>query len=375
MTTTDIAIATLLKIAFILGIAFAAALILIWAERRQSAKIQDRVGPTRADITIFGRRITLWGLLHPFADALKFLFKEDFVPPRADKLLHAAAPLLTVVTAVAAFAVIPFADTLYPRFAGEVLPQDGMIRGPVIHMQVASLSVGILFLFAVAGTGVAGAAIAGYASDNKYSLLGGLRAASQMVGYEVALGLTLIGSFMVYGTLLPEEMVRWQADHGLWGILVQPVAFILFFAAATAENKRIPFDVPEGESEIVGGYFTEYSGMKFGMFFLGEFFELVLLAAVLTTVFFGGYDLPGLERNGFEGFGWVLPLSHWVVIALQALTFVVKLALLIWFQLMVRWTLPRFRYDQIMKLCWKYLLPLALVNIMVTGIVILLIGG
>ncbi len=377
-----------LKILFVLAVVVGAfAPVLVWAERRQSAMIQDRVGPHRAGVTIFGRTITLAGLLHPLADALKMIFKEDFVPPRADKFLHAAAPILTVVPALASFAVIPFADVLYLEYAGDVIPRDGAILATAIPMQVASLNVGILFIFAVAGTGVIGAAIGGYASDNKFSLLGGVRAASQMVSYEVALGLTLVPCFMVYSTLRLEQMAAWQAAQGVWGIFIPPLTFsaILFLFAAIAETKRIPFDVPEGESELVGGYLTEYSGMKFGMFFTGEFVEVVALAAIGTVLFFGGWDVPFLYRSGFDlpgtwevtvpVLGWTIrdtiPLVHGAIAAIHVGATLVKIVLLIWFQLMIRWSLPRFRYDQIMALCWKGLLPLSLVNILITGVLVL----
>jgi NADH-quinone oxidoreductase subunit H len=322
----------------------------------------------------FDGNITLIGLLHPLADALKFVFKEDFVPPKADKLLFALAPILTVVTAVATFAVIPFADTLYLDWATDVLPASGAIDGPYVPMQVASVNAGILFVFAVAGTGVVGAAIAGYASDNKFALLGGLRAAGQMVSYEVTLGLTIVPMFMIYNSLLLENMVQWQMEH-VWGIFVNPLAFILFLTCSIAETKRIPFDVPEGESELVAGYFVEYSGMKFGMFFMGEFIEVIVLSAIASAIFFGGYDVPFLTRSGFEFMGYVAEIPHWAVIAIQMLSFTVKVALFIWFQLMIRWTLPRFRYDQIMSLCWKIILPVSLVSIMVTGLILLMVGG
>ncbi|MEM7448298.1 MAG: complex I subunit 1 family protein [Myxococcota bacterium] len=385
MDTATLLISTAAKIGFVLVIIFTFAPVLVWAERRQSAMIQDRVGPHRAGFRLFGRKIELAGLLHPLADALKMIWKEDFVPAKADRLLHSLAPVITLVTAIGTFAVIPFADTLYLEYLWNALPVHGSVTGVAIPMQVAKLNVGILFVFALAGTGVVGAAIAGYASDNKYSLLGGLRAAGQMVSYEVALGLTLVGCFMIYDTLRLEDMVLWQHRH-VWGIFIQPVAFLLYFTAAIAETKRIPFDVPEGESELVGGYFTEYSGMKFGMFFMGEFIEVVVLSALATTIFFGGWDLPLLDRSGLEFFGYALDFSvggyavywdgslpHIVVIALQTLTFIVKVSLLIWFQLMIRWSLPRFRYDQIMALCWKYILPLALLNVVATGVVLLLI--
>ena len=360
--------------------------------------------------------IRLLGLLHPAADAVKMIFKEDFVPPKADKLLHALAPIITMVPAIASFAVIPFADMLHWG-AGTSLVFDGMSFDSIgthhlisdeawaawasensgyplsavstpIAMQVASLNIGVLFIFAIAGTGIIGAAIGGYASDNKYSLLGGLRAASQMVSYEVALGLTVVPCFMLYGSLRLEDMAGWQVDQGVWGIFVPPltIAAILYFTAAVAETKRIPFDVPEGESELVGGYLTEYSGMKFGMFFTGEFVEVVALSALAAVFFFGGWDVPFLMEHGFDLPGtweFAIPLTdwrigdtilvmHWGVVTIQVVVFILKIALLVWFQLMIRWTLPRFRYDQIMALCWKGLLPLSLLNILFTGVLILL---
>ena len=344
-----------------------------------------------------GGTITILGLLHPLADAMKMIWKEDFIPAKADRFLHAAAPVITMIPAILAFAVIPFADTLYLDHATETLLRDGFIDGPTIPMQIASLNVGILFVFAVASTGVIGAAVGGYASDNKFSLLGGVRAASQMVSYEVALGLTLVPCFMIYDTLRLEEMAAWQANHrffggafGLWGVFLPPltIAFFLYTAAAIAETKRVPFDLPEGESELVGGYLTEYSGMKFGMFFTGEFIEVVALAALAAVMFFGGWDLPFLHRSGLDLPGtWELavPLTSWrisdqigiphaIVLAIQVVATLAKITLLIWLQLMVRWTLPRFRYDQVMSICWKGLLPLALVNILFTGIVVLLWG-
>ena len=333
-----------------------------------------------------GGRIMVIGLLHPLADAVKFIWKEDFIPPKADKLLHALSPIIALIPAIASLAVIPFADVLYLGHAAEVVPRGGIADATIVPMQVASLNVGILFIFAIAGTGVVGAAIGGYASDSKYSLLGGMRAASQMVSYEVALGLTLVPCFMVYASLRLEDMALWQYDH-VWGIFLFPtltLAFVLYMFAAIAETKRVPFDLPEGESELAGGYLTEYSGMKFGMFFMGEFVEVVVLAALAVLLFFGGWDLPFLYRDGIDlpgswsfvipGLGWTvtdsLPLAHGLVIAIQVMGMLLKIVVLIWFQLMIRWTLPRFRYDQVMHLCWKGLLPLALFNILLTGLLV-----
>jgi NADH-quinone oxidoreductase subunit H len=327
-------------------------------------------------------RLTVFGLIHPVADAAKMIFKEDFVPPRADKFLYSAAPIIATIPAFATFAVIPFGPDLYwgggssaVGYLFDIIPAGASLPGArVVPMQVASVNVGILYIFAIAGTGIVGAAIAGYSSDNKYSLLGGIRAASQMVSYEVTLGLTLVGCFMVYNTLLLDEMVEWQRQN-LWGFIVQPLALVLFFFAAIAEMKRVPFDAPEGESEIVAGYFLEYAGMKFGLFMMGEFLEHCVSAGIIVTLFFGGWHIPFLHADGFH-FPWLgydLLLPHIVVVLLGVTAFLLKMFLVIFLFLQVRWTLPRFRYDQIMQLCWKIILPLSLANILVTGLVILIL--
>jgi NADH-quinone oxidoreductase subunit H len=330
-----------------------------------------------------GFRLRMAGLLHTAADGLKMFFKEDFIPPNGDRLLHSIAPFFALFPPLVIMAVVPFGDVLclqggLSRVAGAV-PRSGLCMDPPaipILMQIADLDVGILFVFAIAGTGIIGAALAGWASDNKYSLLGGLRAAGQMVSYEVTLGLTLVGSFMIFRTLRLDDMVRWQGENA-WGIFVQPIAFILFFAAATAETKRIPFDLPEGESEIVG-YFTEYSGMKFGMFFFSEYVEVVTSSALLVTLFLGGWNLPFLHRDGLTiafGDNMLLryPMTHVAVTILQIATFFGKVVLVCLLQATVRWTLPRFRYDQLMRLGWRTLLPASLANILVTGVVLLII--
>ncbi len=328
------------------------------------------------------------GLLHLIADGMKMAFKEDFIPPHADRLLHALGPIIALFPALVTFAVVPFGDTLclesvkdgslWEQLASlrlaSMVPRSGVCAENGIPLQIASLNVGILYMFALAGTGIIGAAIAGYSSDNKFSLLGALRASSQMVSYEVAMGLTLVGAFMVYGTVRLEDMVRWQAEHA-WGIFVQPVAFVLFLAAANAEQKRVPFDAPEGESEIVAGYFVEYSGMKWAMFYLGEYIEIVVSSALLATIFFGGWALPFVHRDGLTlAFGNTvvlqLGLQHWGVILIGVMAFFGKVLLLCWAQLFIRWTVPRFRYDQVMSVGWRMLLPGALLNMFVTGVVL-----
>jgi NADH-quinone oxidoreductase subunit H len=334
--------------------------------------------------------VRLAGLLHLVADGVKMAYKEDFIPPRADRLLHALAPIIALFPALVTFAVVPFGDTLcvssgakdgglFRQLAtlgvAQFVPMNGVCAEGGVPLQIANLNVGILYMFALAGTGIVGAAIAGWSSDNKFSLLGGLRASSQMVGYEVAMGMTLVGAFMVYGTVRLDDMVRWQADHA-WGIFVQPLGFVLFLAASIAEQKRTPFDAPEGESEIVAGYFVEYSGMKWAMFYLGEYIEIVVSSAVLTTIFFGGWALPFVHRNGITvAFGdlvlWHWPLTHWGVVLIGMIAFFGKVLLTCWAQIFIRWTVPRFRYDQIMNIGWRILLPGALINIVGTGVLIL----
>jgi NADH-quinone oxidoreductase subunit H len=334
--------------------------------------------------------LRLAGLLHPAADGLKTLFKEDHIPPNADRFLHAIAPIISFFPALVVLAIVPFGDTLcFGTREGKLdfeslkalvpfVPREGVCTDGAVNLQVVDLNVGILYFFALAGTGIVGAALAGWSSDSKFSLLGGLRAASQMVSYEVTLGLTIVGAIMVYGTLRVDEMVRWQTEN-TWGIFVQPLAFVLFFAAAVAESKRIPFDIPEGESEIVAGYYTEYSGMKFAMFFFAEYIAVVTSSALMAAVFLGGWHLPFVYRDGLHiaiGELTIIDqrLPHLLVILLGFAAFVGKTVLLCWLQVTIRWTLPRFRYDQLMRLGWRKLLPASLVNILVTGLIMLVIG-
>jgi len=332
--------------------------------------------------------LRLAGLLHPAADGLKTIFKEDFIPPNADKFLHSLAPFISFFPALVVMAVIPFGDTLCFSLGkdgglGSLLtsvPRDGVCTGAAVPLQVVDLNVGLLYFFALAGTGIVGAALAGWASDNKYSLLGGVRAASQMVSYEVTMGLTLVGAVMVYGTLRVDQMIEWQSQNA-WGIFVQPAAFFLFFTASVAESKRIPFDIPEGESEIVAGYFTEYAGMKFAMFFFAEYIAVVTSAGLMSAIFLGGWGLPFLYRDGLHVIGDTLifeqALPHLAIVIIGALGFVLKTLTLCWLQLMIRWTLPRFRYDQLMRLGWRKLLPASLANVLVTGVIVMAIvtGG
>lgn len=344
--------------------------LLTWAERRQSAMMQDRLGPNRANIG----PIRLMGILHFVADALKMISKEDFVPEKAHRVLFTLAPILALAPVFIAFAIIPFGPTIFPNeFGGVIDMRVGVDATNAIEMQVYSVEFGLIFYFAIMTVANYGATLAGWASYNKFALLGGLRASSQMMSYEVTMGLSLMGVFLVMGTLEPGAMVAWQGPNPIhWGWAVQPFALVLFFTAAIAETKRAPFDLPEGEPEIIG-YFVEYSGMRFGMFFLAEFIEIVFLSAVMTSVFFGGWQFPFLYADGFHFLGWVAYLPHWAVVLIQFLAFGGKVVFFCWLQLAIRWTLPRFRPDQLMALGWKKLLPLSLVNVMVTALLVWLL--
>jgi len=333
--------------------------LLTWVERKQSAVMQDRIGANRA--AIFGIRAI--GLFHAIADAVKMFTKESFTPKNAEKFLFTIAPGISVFFALIGFAVIPFGDKL-------------VVGETVINLQVAPLNVGILYLFAVAGMAVYGVVLGAWASRNNYALLGGLRASAQMISYEVALGVTIFGSLMIYQTVDLQQIVHWQGNYfwgwiPAWGIFLQPLGFLLFLTVGIAETKRIPFDAPEGESEIIG-YSIEYSGMGFGMYLLTDFVETVMIAAITVTLFFGGWQVPFLMADGFHfPWGTVVELSNLVVALLQVGAFTLKVMFFLWLQMAIRWSLPRFRYDQIMRLCWKYILPIALANIIITGIVIL----
>lgn len=337
-----------------------------WAERRQSAMMQDRLGPNRADV--FGFR--LWGITHFVADALKMMFKEDLVPAKVDKFLYALAPVMAIAPVLITFAIIPFGSDLCVGHVTSVL-EDPSVCTSIIPMQVVRLDIGLLFYFALASLAVYGTTLAGWASYNKWSLLGGLRASSQMMSYEVCMGLSLMGAFIIYGTLEPNAMVVAQgSDPRNWGLFVQPLGFVVFLTAAIAETKRAPFDLPEGEPELIG-YFVEYSGMRFGIFFLAEFIETIFLSAIVTTVFLGGWQVPFLEPSGFS----FLKLPHIAVVLIQIVFWSLKILGLCWLQLLIRWTLPRFRPDQLMRLGWKQLLPLSLFNIVITAAVVLWRSG
>ena len=331
-----------------------------------AAYIQDRPGPNRAHIL----GVRAGGLIHTLPDVFKLITKEDVVPSKVDRFLFALAPVMAIAPVLITFAVIPFGPDLCVGQVMSVVTDPATCKA-TIPLQVARMDVGMLFYFALASLAVYGTTLAGWASYNKWSLLGGLRASSQMMSYEVCMGLSLMGAFLVYGSLEPNAIVMAQGSNILnWGIFTQPLAFVLFFTAAIAETKRAPFDLPEGEPELIG-YFVEYSGMRFGIFFLAEFIETIFLSTVVATVFLGGWQVPGLDSSGFGS----LHLPHLVVVLLQVVAWSLKILMLCWLQLLIRWTLPRFRPDQLMRLGWKQLLPLSLANIIITAAVVLWRSG
>lgn len=354
--------AIVIKVLFVVLVLLNFAAILTWVERKQSAVTQDRVGANRVEVL----GIRALGLFHIITDALKMFVKEDYVPGKVNKMLHFLAPFFPMVAALSVFAVIPFGD-------------DIVIGGRKISLAVANLDSGLIYLFAFSSIAVFGPILAGWSSHEKYALLGAMRGAAQSISYEIAIGVSVIGVVLVYNSLDLSVIVQKQGEllFGFipkWGIVTQPLAFLLFLPAMIAENKRTPFDLPEGESELVAGYFTEYSAMRWGAFFLAEFVEIAVVAGVIVTLFFGGWQLPYLYADGFHLFGWVLHIPHGIVVLIEVITFFIKWIIFIWFLQQVRWTFPRFRYDQLMRLGWKNLLPIGLFNIFITALIILIIN-
>jgi len=346
-------------VAFVLVFVMATGTVMTLMERKWMSAVQDRIGPNRADMPFLGG-LKARGAFHILADGLKSIFKEDTVPEGADRFLFTIAPFFALVAAMAIWAVIPFAGPWGP-----------------VTFQITDLNPGLVFIFAITSLGVYGAVLGGWSSNNKFALLGSARATSQMLSYEVFLGLSLVGLFMVYGTLQVGKIVELQNTYWFgdlvpkWGVITQPLAFVMFFTAMLAEAKRLPFDAPEGESEIIAGYFLEYSGMRYAAFMLAEYVAIVGVAGLTTTLFLGGYHVPWLHAGGFHLLGYVLPLPAWLVFLLQLGSFVFKVIALCWFVIIIRWTVPRFRFDQIMDLGWKKMLPVALANVVITGLVLL----
>lgn len=314
-----------------------------YAERKIAAFLQDRVGPDRAGP---------FGILQPLADGVKMFMKEEIIPTHADKGLFILGPSIMMMTACMTGVVIPWGNTL-------------IINGTEYPVQITDINIGILYIFGVVSIGVYGIMIGGWASNNKYSLMGAIRASSQMISYELAMGMSIIALVMMTGTLSLGEIVKQQSGMH-WNVFVQPLGFVLFLICAFAECNRTPFDLPECETELVGGYHTEYSSMKLGFYLFAEYINMFISSAIISSLYFGGYNFPFIDQLG---------LPHNVLTLLGTLIFFGKVFFFIFFFMWIRWTLPRFRYDQLMHVGWRIMIPLALFNILLTAAIVLWQNG
>ena len=317
-----------------------------YAERKVAAFLQDRIGPDRA-----GK----FGLLQPLADGLKFIMKEEIIPNVSNKFLFVMGPCISMLTALMAGVVIPWGNSI-------------IVNGREYGLQITDINIGILYIFGVVSIGVYGIMIGGWASNNKYSLLGGVRASAQMISYEIAMGLSIIAFVMMTGTLSLREITLMQAggagsEWNFWNVVYQPLGFLIFIVCAFAECNRTPFDLPECETELVGGYHTEYSSMKLGFYLFAEYINMFISSAVISTLYFGGYNFPFMNNLG---------VAHNTITILGTVALFGKIIFFIFFFMWIRWTVPRFRYDQLMNLGWKGLLPLSIVNVLITGLVMIL---
>jgi len=328
-----------LLISGVLVLSLVVAMYSTWGERKVAAWIQDRIGPNRAGFM---------GLLQPLADGGKLFFKEEIIPTNSNRFLFILGPSIAMLVACMTSAVIPWGDTL-------------VIAGRPVSLQIADVNIGILFIFGVVSMGVYGIMIGGWASNNKYSLLASVRAASQIISYELPMGLALIALLMLTGSLSLKDIVE-QQRHGLWNVVYQPLGFFIFLVCAFAECNRAPFDLPEAENELNGGYHLEYSSMKLGFFLFAEYINMFISSALIATMYFGGYAFPYMDSLG---------LDPNMVTILGFLALFIKTLAFIFFFMWVRWTVPRFRYDQLMRLGWKIMIPLALFNMLVTGALVL----
>lgn len=332
--------------AILVGVIFAITLFVAaystYAERKVAAFLQDRIGPDRAGP---------FGILQPLADGLKFIMKEEIIPNVSNRLLFVLGPSIAMLTALMAGVVIPWGGSL-------------TIGGDSYSLQIVDLNIGILYVFAVVSIGVYGIMIGGWASNNKFSLLGAIRASAQMISYEIGMGLAIIALIMMTGTLSLREITELQAggagNHwNMWNVIYQPVGFVIFLVCAFAECNRTPFDLPECETELVGGYHTEYSSMKLGFYLFAEYINMFVSSAVISTLYFGGYNFPFMNNLG---------LDQNLITIIGTVVLLFKIGFFIFFFMWIRWTIPRFRYDQLMNLGWKILIPLAVINIFLTGL-------
>ncbi len=347
-------IATVVKFAVVAGICLQIPPVMVWVERRAPAMMQRRKGPNRVGIGKF----RLYGLMQSLADTVKLIWKEEVVPQGTNKIFYHMAPIFSVFTAFLIAAAIP-------------LGNDITLFGYKIGLSVIRVDVGFLFIFAMSSLAVYGVTLAGWSSNSKYSLLGSLRAAAQMISYEIPLGMSLIPIVVIFGTLDLNEIVI-QQTHWIWkwGVVKAPLSFLLFLICMFAETNRAPFDLAEGESELVAGFHTEYNSAKFAAFFLGEYVSMFVLSLLASTVFFGGWQLPFIPYDFLVKILWG---QDWLAALVGLVGLMLKGAFFMWVYIWVRWTLPRFRYDQLMSLGWKFMLPIGLANVLITAIVVALL--
>ncbi len=345
-------IVALVKIGLLVGGLMTAAAYLVLVERWMAAWVQDRKGPNRVGIPL--TKVRLFGLGQPLADGLKIILKEDFTPRHVDKVLYTAAPLVILAASLAIFAAIPFGSSLPPIPALGLTGEEPLLVAP-------GLDVGVLWVFALSSIAVYGVLLGGWASNNKYGFLGGLRSSAQLVAYEIPLGLGLLGVVLAAGSLKLDTIMNAQADTGVWYAFAQPLGFLVFLVAAFAEAARLPFDLPEAEQELVGGYHTEYSGIKLLLFLVAEFLHMVTAAFLIVIMFLGGWHLWGVTGSG--------PVETWTVALIRFGVLSAKILGVILFFMLVRWSWPRFRFDQLMNLAWKVMLPLGLVNLVTVAAV------
>jgi NADH-quinone oxidoreductase subunit H len=343
-------IAALIKIVILVGGLLTAAAYLVLLERWIAAWVQDRRGPNRVGIPL--TNIRMFGLGQPLADGLKFIFKEEFTPGHVDKGIYRLAPIVILTAAIAIFAAIPF---------GSVIPPVAGFTEPIPLLVVPELDVGIVYVFALSSIAVYGVILGGWASNNKYSFLGALRSSAQLISYEIPLGLGLLGVVLLAGTLRLDKIIEEQASTGIWNVFLQPLGFFVFAVAATAEAARLPFDLPEAEQELIGGYHTEYSGMKLLLFLIAEFLHMITASFLIVILFLGGWHFWGL--TGGSEMSWLTAILRIVVLAVKIMAVIVTF-------MIVRWSWPRFRFDQLMSLAWKVMVPLGLVNLVVTAILV-----
>lgn len=361
MSLERVTIEALVKILLLIGGVMTAAAYLVLVERWMAAWVQMRRGPNRVGIPL--TKIRLFGLGQPMADGLKFIFKEEYTPAHVNRRLYVLAPIVIMATALAVYAVIPFGSVLPP--APEWFPDAIQWQEPIELVVAPGVDVGIIFVFALSSLAVYGVILGGWASNNKYSFLGGLRSSAQLISYELSLGLGILGVVLATGSLRLDRMIHAQAETGLWNVFTQPLGFLVFLTAAFAEAARLPFDLPEAEQELIGGYHTEYSGIKLLLFLTAEFIHMITASVLIVILFLGGWHFWGMTPPPPPG---ELPAIGWGEAILRIVVLNVKVLAVILFFMLVRWSWPRFRFDQLMALGWKVMLPLGIVNLLAVAL-------